>query len=134
MVHLSVNWLAIVVATAASMILGIAWYMGLSRQWMAAVGKTPEALQSAGPSPYLWSVLVQLVMAYFLAVMIAPLTGEVSVISGMAAGAQLWLGFVITAMILNHRYQGAPWALTLIDGGYMLGVLVLQGAVIGAFG
>lgn len=46
----------------------------------------------------------------------------------------MWVGFVITSMILNHRYQGAPWSLTLIDGGYLLGVLLVQGVVIGLFG
>jgi hypothetical protein len=37
-------------------------------------------------------------------------------------------------MIINHRYQGQKWSLTIIDGGYLLGVLLLQGVVIGLFG
>jgi hypothetical protein len=37
-------------------------------------------------------------------------------------------------MIQGHRYEGAPWSRTLIDGGYMLAVLVVQGIVIGLFG
>ena len=49
-------------------------------------------------------------------------------------GAHMWLGFVITGMLLNHRYQNMSWKLTLIDGGYLLGVMVLQGIVIGFFG
>jgi hypothetical protein len=34
-------------------------------------------------------------------------------------------------MTVNHAFQGAKRSLTLIDGGHWLGVLVLQGAVLG---
>jgi hypothetical protein len=37
-------------------------------------------------------------------------------------------------MITNHRYQGSKWSLTVIDGGYFLGVLLVQAVVIGLFG
>jgi hypothetical protein len=132
--HFNVNWLAIVVATVASMALGMAWYMGLSRQWLAALGKKREDINSADVTPYIWSVVVQLIMAYFLAVLTPALTGATTPLNGAIVGAHMWLGFVLTSMILNHRYQGAKWSLTLIDGGYLLGVLVLQGIVIGLFG
>ncbi|HTM78869.1 MAG TPA: DUF1761 domain-containing protein [Devosia sp.] len=132
--HFNVNWLAILVATLASMALGMAWYMGLSKQWLAALGKKREDINSADVTPYIWSVLVQLVMAYFLAMLTPLLTGAMTPANGAIVGAHMWFGFVLTAMILNHRYQGAKWSLTLIDGGYLLGVLVLQGIVIGLFG
>ncbi|WDR01738.1 DUF1761 domain-containing protein [Devosia algicola] len=128
------NWLAIILAVVASMALGMGWYMALSRQWLEALGKKPEDINSADPSPYVWSVAVQLVMAYFLAVLIPALTGAINPTNGALVGAQLWVGFVVTAMILNHRYQGANWSLTFIDAGYLLGVLVVQGVVIGLFG
>jgi hypothetical protein len=46
----------------------------------------------------------------------------------------MWLGFVLTSMILNHRYQNSKWSLTLIDGAHLLLVLIAQGVVIGLFG
>ncbi|MDP1730386.1 MAG: DUF1761 domain-containing protein [Devosia sp.] len=134
MTHFAVNWLAVIVATVASMALGFAWYMLLARQWMAAVGKTREELQPNDPTPYIWSVIVQLVMAYFIALLTPVLFGATNVVNGILCGANMWLGFVITSMVLNHRYQGAKWSLTLIDGGYLLGVLIVQGIVIGLFG
>lgn len=134
MTHFAVNWLAVIVATVASMALGFAWYMMLARQWMAAVGKTREELQPNDPTPYIWSVIVQLVMAYFIALLTPVLFGATNVVNGILCGANMWLGFVITSMVLNHRYQGAKWSLTLIDGGYLLGVLIVQGIVIGLFG
>lgn len=132
--HFAVNWLAVILATVASMALGFVWYMVLSKQWLAASGRTAEDIDPKDFMPYVWSVIVQFIMAYFLALLTPVLAGEVNVGSGMLIGAHMWVGFVITSMILNHRYQGRPWSLTVIDGGYLLGVLLVQGVVIGLFG
>ena len=40
----------------------------------------------------------------------------------------------LTSMIMNHRYEGMKWSLTLIDSLHVLGVLVIHGIVIGLFG
>ena len=132
----SVNWLAIVVAAIASMALGFGWYMALGKRWMGALGKTREQIMAQGnqATPYILAALMQLVMAYFLALLTPKVLGATTVADGVQMGFWLWLGFVITGMIINHRYQGAKWSLTLIDGGYLLGVLLLQGIVIGLFG
>ena len=106
----------------------------MANQWLAAQGKTKEQINAADWTPYAWSVAVQLVMAYFIALLTPAIFGSTSVVNGLLCGAHMWLGFVITAMILNHRYQQAKWSLTVIDGGYLLGVLLLQGVVIGLFG
>ncbi|HSO46981.1 MAG TPA: DUF1761 domain-containing protein, partial [Rhizobiaceae bacterium] len=39
-----------------------------------------------------------------------------------------------TTLVVNHRYGGFGWDLTLIDAGHWLAVLLVMGAVIGAFG
>lgn len=131
--YFAVNWLAVVLATVASFAFGAVWYTTLSRQWMAALGKSRDQL-NAGYSPFIWSVVVELIMAYFIALLTPALTGEITVVSGLIVGAHMWLGFVITSMIMNHRYENMKWSLTLIDGLHLLGVLLVQGAVIGIFG
>jgi hypothetical protein len=131
--HFAVNWLAIIVATIAGFAVGAAWYITLGKQWMAAIGKTRDQLD-AGPVPYIIGILVEAVMAYFMAVVILALFGEVNVWNGLLAGAHMWVGFILPPMILNHRYQNMPWSLTVIDGGHLLLVLLAQGVVIGLFG
>jgi hypothetical protein len=131
--HFNVNWLAVIVAAIASMAFGAAWYTTLSKQWIAAIGKTREQLDASW-QPYAWCFAAELVMAYFIALVTPALFGEVGIWTGILAGVHMWLGFVITAMIINHRYQNMPWRLTLIDGGHLLGVLIVQGIVIGLFG
>ena len=131
----SVNWLAIVVATVASMALGFVWYMVFANQWMAAINKTREQIMANNSAtPYILAALMQLVMAYSLALFIPRLMGATTISNGLIVAFHAWLGFVITSMIINHRYQGSKWSLTLIDGGYLLGVLLVQGVVIGIFG
>lgn len=131
--HFAVNWLAVILATVASFAFGAAWYMGLSRQWLAALGRSKEQL-GVSYTPFIWSVAVELVMAYFLALLTPLLAGEITVAGGMIVAAHMWFGFVLTSMIMNHRYEGMKWSLTIIDSLHLLGVLLIQGAVIGVFG
>jgi hypothetical protein len=132
----AVNWIAVVVAAVASMALGFVWYMVLGNQWMGALGKTREQIMASGnqAAPFIIAFLMQLVMAYSLALFTPRLMGSTTLVNGLIVGFHVWLGFVITSMIINHRYQGSKWSLTLIDGGYLLGVLLVEGVVIGLFG
>lgn len=133
-----INWLAILLATVASMALGMGWYTILGNQWMAALGKTRDEIMPEGkssPAPFVIAAICQLVMAYFVllltrAIMDTSAT-DIQVMDAVMVGAHMWFGFILTAMVLNHAYQGQKWSLTLIDGGYLLGVLLLQGIVIG---
>lgn len=130
----AINWLAVIVGTVASFAVGAAWYGVLSTQWLASIGKTRDQINSKDPTPYIIGFVCQLVMAAVLAAAIPGLFGATTVATGLMGGAVLWFGFVITAMILNHRYEGAPWMRTFIDGGYILLALLVQGLVIGLFG
>lgn len=134
--YLGVNWLAIVLAMVASMALGAAWYMGLSRQWLSATGKTMEQIRSGagGSAPFVWSAAMQLIMAYFLALLTPLILGTMTLGNAVTVGIHLWLGFIITSIIINHRYQGQKWSLAVIDGGYLLAVMIAQGVVLGLLG
>jgi hypothetical protein len=60
--------------------------------------------------------------------------GAITVRSGLISGAFVWLGFVITTLSVNYGFGGRKPMLTVIDGAHWLGVLLVMGAVIGAFG
>lgn len=136
MLRFDVNWLSIALATVASMALGMGWYMVLAKQWVAATGKKQDELMGSGGSttPFVFAAICQFVMAYFIAVLTPALMGVTDLNGAVTVGVSMWLGFIITSMVLNHRYQNMSWSLTLIDGGYLLGVVALQGVVIGLFG
>ena len=129
------NW-AILAAAVASFLFGGVWYGMFSKQWVAAAGKTEAELMQAGMLvPMLITGLCLLVMAWVLAGIMGHLgRGQITLRNGLISGAFCWLGFVATTLAVNHAYQGSKRALTLIDGGHWLGVLLIQGAVIGLIG
>jgi Mg/Co/Ni transporter MgtE len=135
MTHFDVNWIGVVLAAVASMALGMAWYMGMGDRWVNATGKSRDELMSGGSAtPFVWAALCQLVMAYFVAMLTPLLFDGISIYGAVMVGVHMWVGFIITSMVLNHRYQNQKWTLTFIDGGYLLGVMIVQGVVIGLFG
>lgn len=129
-----VDLLAVLVAGVAGFAFGSVWYMTLSRPWLAAVGKTKEQLRTeSSPTVFVLAAVAQLVMAYVLARVVA-WHGEPTAGSGLLVGLVVWVGFVATTLVVNHGFQGARRSLTLIDGGHWLGVLLIQGLVIGLLG
>lgn len=138
MAFAGINYWAVVAAAAASFLFGGVWYGMLAQPWMRALGKTEAEIKSADRSmPLLFGItfLAELVMAWVLAGLIGHLaTGAVTVRTGLITASLVWLGFVASSLAVNHGYQGSRWSLTLIDGGHWLGVLLIQGLVIGFIG
>lgn len=132
-----INYVAVIIAALAGFGLGSVWYMVLSKPWLRAVGKTEAELKqqegAAKALPFVIAILALFIMAWMLAGLMSHL-GQVTIRGGAIAGFFVWLGFVITTMGVNHAFSGAKPMLTLIDGAYWLAVLLIQGAVIGAFG
>jgi hypothetical protein len=136
MAFAGVSYLAILVAAVAGFAFGAVYYIGLSRLWLAAVGKTKEELgNNRSPMPFVVSIVALVVMAWVLAGSIGHLgPGEVTLKNGVISAVVLWLGFVITTMAVNNAFGQRKVSLTVIDGLHWLGVLVIQGAIIGAMG
>ena len=136
MAFTGINYLAVLIAAAASFASGAAWYGVLAKPWMAAAKVSESDLQSEGlaaKSIYLVAAVCQLLMAFLLAGVIGHL-GRIDIAGGLTTAFFLWLGFVATSMCVNHRFQGRGWNLTAIDGGYWLVAMLIQGAIIGAMG
>ena len=133
MVFAGMNYLAILAAAVAACGFGSLYYMALSGPWLAAVGKKKEEV-GASMTPFVVSIVGLLVMAQVLAGTIAHLGGQVSLGTGIVTAVFMWLGFVATTTATNYAFGGRKASLTVIDCIHWLGVLVIQGAVIGAIG
>jgi hypothetical protein len=132
MAFAGMNYLAVLIAAVAAYAWGAAYYTTLSKQWLAAVGLT-EVKRSV--TPFVISFIAVIVMAFVLAGSIAHLgPGNVTVKNGIISGLILWAGFVATTVFVNNAYPGRKYMLSIIDSLHWLGVLVIQGAVIGAMG
>lgn len=134
MTFAGINYVAILIAAVAAFIFGWIYYMTLSTQWMAALGKKKEDMKPSA-TPLVVSILGLVVMAWVLAGTMGHLgAGQVTIKNGVVSALFLWLGFVVTTLATNNSFGGRKFALTAIDSGHWLGVLVIQGAIIGAMG
>lgn len=128
------SYLAIIVAAVAGFIFGAVYYGVLSKPWIRA-GRIDPVQAKPGAGLLAVTFVCELIMAWVLAGVIGHLgAGQVTVWNGIVSAAFVWLGFMVTTMAVNHRYQAYGWDLTAIDGGHWLGVALIMGAVIGGFG
>jgi hypothetical protein len=125
-----VNWIAILAAAIANMVLGFVWYSRpmFGTRWMALIGKRAEELRGAGPL-YALTFAGALVAAYVLAVFARRLDAT-TLLHGMQIGFLAWIGFVATATIADYVFTGRPPGLWLINNGYQLLIFVVMGAIV----
>ena len=130
------NYLAVGLAALAAFFFGFGYYSSLGKFWMAATGKPEEELKAGGMAqPIIVTLICLLVMAFFLAGVLGHLGAkQINLQGGLITGFFVWLGFAVTATVVNYSWQRAKVSLMIIDGGHWLGVLLVQGAVLGAMG
>ena len=125
------SYVAVIAAAVAAYAFGALYYGLLGKQWMAALNMTEQPKPT--PAPFVIAFLCQLFMAWMMPGVIGHL-GEITFVRSVLAALFICAGFILTTMMVNHRFQGASWKLTLIDGVHWLGVCVIMGAVIGLIG
>jgi len=140
MTFAGINYVAIVIAAVVAWLASAAWYMSLSRIWVAALGKTVEELheQRNKPGaflPFIYVFVGDLVIAWVLAGLLGHLgAGQVTLVNGVISAAFCWFGFILTTMVANYTFAGRDPRLLLIDAGNWLIVLLIAGAIVGAMG
>ena len=92
------NILAIGLAAVAGFAFGAVYYMSLSRQWLAAIGKTKEEISGKRSiAPFITSFVALVVMAWVLAGTLGHLgPGQVTLKNGVISALFVWVGFVAT--------------------------------------
>ena len=137
----NVHVVPIFLAAVAAWIFGAVYYGVLGRHWLAAQGKSMEQCKAEGAArttavkaaPFILSFIAELLMAGVLAGIIFHI-GVYTIAAGVITGAICWFGFVLTTVVVNNAYTFRRAALTLIDAGHWLGVLLVMGAILGAWG
>jgi hypothetical protein len=132
------NYWAVLVAGLVGFGLGGVWYRLLAVPWKAAHGFTTEQIRAhhgkgAAPWPLIIALAADLIMAWVLAGLIGHI-GAVNVKDGLISAAFIWAGFVMTTLVVNNTFGMRKPSLIWIDGGHWLLVLLVMGAIIGAWG
>jgi hypothetical protein len=130
-----VNWLAVIVAAVAGLIVGFIWYAPqvFGRRWARASGIELPGPGEVQPMTYLGGVVTAAVTAYVLAVLIGGL-GAATLVDGVIVAVVVWLGFVATWLasgVFFERRSTEWWA---INAGQAIVSLAIMGAIIGYLG
>jgi len=140
MTFVGVSYLAVIVAAVAAWLASAAWYMSLSRHYVAALGKTPERMAEDRKKPgaflpFILAFVANIIIAWMLAGLLGHLgAGQITLRNGVISAVFLWFGFILTTMVVNYSFAGRDKRLLLIDSGNWLLVLLVIGAIIGAIG
>jgi hypothetical protein len=136
-----VNFLAILGAAVASMVVGFIWYGPLfGKPWSKLMGwgeMTPEKMkemQKKATPGYIASFVGALVMAYVLThiyTYASIYTQTYGVTGGLMAAFWCWLGFVAPVTLGAVLWDNKPLTLWYINGGYYLVLLLAMGAIVG---
>jgi hypothetical protein len=131
-----VNWLAIIIAAIANMIIGFLWYgtWAFGKSWMKLSGHTMGEGFPAGPGPlYALTAVAAVVQAITMAWLVGQ-TGANSGAAGAIVGLYVGMGLVAAAMFAEVLFAGRHPRLYAITAGYSVLALVVQGAIIGFLG
>ena len=140
MTFAGINYLAVAIAAVAAWLASAAWYMSLGRIYVAVLGKTPQQIDADRSKPgaylpFIYAFIADVIIAWMLAGVIGHLgPGQVTLRNGVISAAFIWFGFILTTIAVNYSFAGRDRRLLLIDVGNWLAVLVVVGAVLGAFG
>lgn len=127
----SINWLAIVVATLLTFVLGAIWYGPLfGKRWMAENGFTEEDLKNANMAKIYGTAFV---LEFIMTVNLAFFLNGLSVQEGLMYGFATGFGWVAMAIGVNYLFARKSVMLWFIDGFYFVVSFLIMGAILTAW-
>lgn len=130
-----VNWLAVILATVSSMVVGAVWYMPkvFGNTWMKLAKVKMDRDQSA---------FVPLAVTFAVSFLTAYILAHVTFLSNMwfhnsylqdaiTTAFWVWLGFTAARFITHDAFEGRPVKLTVINIAHELVTIMVMGLIIG---
>ena len=131
--YTAVNWVAVIVAAVANIVISTVWYLPqvFGKQWAALNGREV----GMGQSPMLYGIAIigSLISAYVLALVLHA-TGAASLTDGIVVGAITSIGFIATTQAVGGAFEGRSWTLFGINAGNSVVAYAVMGAIIAAMG
>jgi hypothetical protein len=135
-----INYLAVLVAGIANMVVGYIWYGPLfGKMWMEGRGMDPNNRGGMGQGQsmaglYIQQFIAALIMAYVFAHVFTgmniALDRAIDLWAGIQTGFFLWLGFALPIKYADSLWSAKKFKYVAIDLGYWLVVLVVMGIVL----
>lgn len=136
--EVDVNWWAVLLAAASSMVIGAIFYAKsvFGNTW-AKLAKV-NTKKGGNPAP---QIVVSVILAFLTAFVIAHVAAlarpyyEVSALSAALTTAfWLWLGVSFTTVFTHDIFEGRPLRLSFLTVAYQFFAMMAMGLIIGLFG
>lgn len=133
-----INWLAVVLATVSSMIVGSIWYAKpvFGKLWIR-LAEMDESKMGNGVTAIIATVIVSFVTAAVLAGSAAiaqSFYGGNFLLNTVITGVILWAGFTAARFVTHDAFDRRPAQLTVLNCAHELVTIVVMALIIGAFG
>jgi hypothetical protein len=134
----SVNPIAVLLATVASIAIGFAWYGPLfGKVWAKEQGWSDADMnkqKEKGMGKSYGIMTVGSLLTAFILAQFAQLAGAVMAWDGATVGFWAWLGFAVPLLLGSVLWEGKSWRLYQINAGYQLVTMVVMGAIVAMWG
>lgn len=129
MFDVEVNYLAVIVAALATMVLGYVWYSPavFGKLWMKLSGFKDMSAGSNMGMMYLWMYIAAVIVAYVLAHFLGDAT---TIAEALTPVFWIWLGFFAAGGAHNYMFPPKPFSLFMLDMIYQLISLVVIASVL----
>jgi nitrate reductase gamma subunit len=132
------HWLPVIGAAIVAWLFSAVYYSVFCRAWAAAQGKTFDALKAENADrsaatkagPFILSFIAEIVMAAAISGILFHI-GIYGLGAGLFSGFMIWMGFVLTTIVVNNAFTFRSAKLTAIDAGHWFGVLLIIGGILG---
>jgi len=134
--NVEVNWMAVVLATLSTMLVGSIWYTPkvFGNTWMKLAKIKPTGKASDAAGAMILTLFVSFISAYVLAHVVAlahHFYGNSWMQDSLSTAFWVWLGFTATRFITHDAFEMRPKALTFLNITHELVTFMVMGLVIG---
>ncbi len=132
MVHVDINYLAVLVSGILSMIVGSLWYGPLfGKAWMKEEGFTEADLtKDFNPAKTYGLAFVGALVAIYVLARVMGYIGAATIVEGLRTAFLCWLGFVAATKMTNYLFERKTVKLFLINSIYHLVNLLIASVIL----
>jgi uncharacterized protein DUF1761 len=139
-----VNYLAVLAAAVASMVIGFVWYSlpAFGSLWMRIIGKDKLSKAEAeqmqkDTKPYFAYMFIAAFMGAAVLARFIAWFGVTTLGGGLHIGFLAWLGFAVPIALGNALFSGRDkslvWPMFFVQAGHELAGLLVTGAILGVW-
>ncbi len=125
------NWMGIVLATIAAMVIGSLWYSNLlfGKEWQKLV-KLKNSDMKKGRTPAMVAMLLMALLSAYVLKRFIVIAQPADVLEALKLALWIWLGFIVTYVVGGGFFEKRPPKLMAINLANQLITLLVMAAIL----